>query len=72
MADVKVCRMRKRGVEFSDWEGWKSLDDHEKDLGAAEGTVATRFGDITRDRVKVVERDAMLEFSRAKKLAESL
>ncbi|GAA1414463.1 pyridine nucleotide-disulfide oxidoreductase [Glutamicibacter uratoxydans] len=61
-----------RGVEFSDWEGWKSLDEHEKDLGAAEGTVATRFGDITRDRVKVVERDAMLEFSRAKKLAESL
>ena len=61
-----------RGVQFSDWDGWKSLDAHEKELGAAEGTVATRFGDITRDRIKVVEREDMLEFSRAKKLAESL
>ena len=48
------------------------LDAHEKELGAAQGTVTTRFGEITRDRVKVVECAEMMEFSRATKLAESL
>ncbi|MFJ2144477.1 pyridine nucleotide-disulfide oxidoreductase [Arthrobacter sp. MYb214] len=64
--------LESRGVNFSNWDGWKNLDAHEKELGAAAGTVSTRFGEITRDRVKVVEREAMMEFSSAKKLVESL
>ncbi|MCW4464664.1 FAD-dependent oxidoreductase [Glutamicibacter sp. MNS18] len=61
-----------RGVDFADWQGWLELDQQEKQLGADAGTVATRFGEVTRDRIKVVSRQEMLEHSRAKKLAESL
>ena len=59
-------------MNFSNWDGWKNLDAHEKELGVAVGTVSTRFGEITRDRVKVVEREEMMDFSSAKKLVESL
>lgn len=72
-SDQSVAELlESRGVDYADWEGWKSLDEQEKALGAEAGTIETRFGEITRDRVKVVERQEMLEFARAKKLVESL
>lgn len=64
--------LESRGVDYADWDGWMSLDEQEKALGAQAGTVSTRFGEITRDRIKLVEREEMLEFARAKKLAKSL
>ncbi|MER5889776.1 FAD-dependent oxidoreductase [Streptomyces sp. NPDC001941] len=42
-----------RGVRFTTWEGWYRLDAAEKALGAPEG----------RERVKIVERDRMLDAS---------
>ncbi len=50
-----------RGVAYTTWEGWEQLDAHELALGAAYGKV----GDADRERVKVVERDVMIEVSRA-------
>ncbi|MZD05207.1 FAD-dependent oxidoreductase [Streptomyces sp. SID5785] len=44
-----------RGVRFTTWEGWYRLDAAEKALGEPEG----------RERVKIVERDAMLDASGA-------
>jgi ferredoxin--NADP+ reductase len=44
-----------RGVRFTTWEGWYKLDAAEKALGEAEG----------RERVKIVERDGMLDASGA-------
>lgn len=64
--------LEERGVDYADWEGWLVLDKQEKQLGSDAGTVDTRFGEVTRDRIKVVARDEMLEHARAKKLAESL
>lgn len=64
--------LSERGVDFADWEGWLELDTQEKTLGSDAGTVDTRFGEVTRDRVKIVSREEMLEHARAKKLAESL
>ncbi|GAB3619449.1 FAD-dependent oxidoreductase [Glutamicibacter endophyticus] len=64
--------LTERGVDYADWSGWLALDEQEKALGAQAGTVETRFGEVTRDRIKVVERGEMLEYARAKKLAESL
>lgn len=64
--------LTERGIDFADWEGWLELDTQEKMLGSDAGTVETRFGEVTRDRIKIVSRDDMLEHARAKKLAESL
>ncbi|GAA4875834.1 FAD-dependent oxidoreductase [Kitasatospora terrestris] len=51
--DAVVAHLRERGTDFTTWEGWQLLDAHEKALGGAQG----------RERVKVVERDAMLDAS---------
>ncbi|MFJ1757250.1 FAD-dependent oxidoreductase [Kitasatospora sp. NPDC088134] len=53
--DAVLHFLRSRGVDFTTWEGWHALDAHEKALGAAEG----------RERVKVVDRIAMLDASRS-------
>ncbi|MEV7425702.1 MULTISPECIES: FAD-dependent oxidoreductase [unclassified Streptomyces] len=47
--------LRERGVRFTTWEGWHRLDAHERALGEAQG----------RERVKVVEREEMLDASGA-------
>jgi ferredoxin--NADP+ reductase len=47
--------LRERGVRFTTWEGWQRLDARERELGAAE----------SRERVKVVPRDEMLDASGA-------
>ncbi|MFE3903548.1 FAD-dependent oxidoreductase [Streptomyces sp. NPDC059153] len=45
--------LEERGVRYTTREGWYRLDAHEQALGAEQG----------RDRIKVVERDAMLDAS---------
>jgi ferredoxin--NADP+ reductase len=44
-----------RGIEFTTWEGWEQLDEHELALGEAAG----------RTRIKVVPRDEMVRISRS-------
>ena len=44
-----------RGLHFTTWEGWDLLDAHEISLGEPHG----------RARIKVVDRDTMVEVSRA-------
>ncbi len=54
--------LESRGVEFTTWEGWNRLDDHEKKLGASyvphPGTV------VSRERIKVVDREQMVNISK--------
>jgi len=50
-----------RGIEWTTWDGWQLLDAHERALGQAYGPV----GDAARERVKVVERQVMIDVSRA-------
>ncbi len=47
--------LEQRGVRYTTWDGWHRLDAHEKALGEPHG----------RARIKVVEREAMIEVSRA-------
>ncbi len=49
-----------RGIDYTSWTGWELLDGHERSLGEAFGPV----GDKPRERVKVVERTAMVSASR--------
>ncbi|MDQ1203593.1 MULTISPECIES: FAD-dependent oxidoreductase [unclassified Rhodococcus (in: high G+C Gram-positive bacteria)] len=42
--------LESRDVQFTTWDGWYRLDEHERSLGRVEG----------RERIKVVERDDML------------
>ncbi|MDO9379462.1 MAG: FAD-dependent oxidoreductase [Nocardioidaceae bacterium] len=44
-----------RGIAYTTWQGWQTLDAHEVSLGEAAG----------RGRVKVVERDDLVRISRA-------
>lgn len=54
--------LAQRGVEYSDWNGWQKLDDHEMSLGELE----TQSGPVERERVKVVDRDEQIRIARAK------
>ena len=49
-----------RGVVYTSWDGWRLLDAHEVALGEAFGPV----GDTLRERVKVVDRETMIDVSR--------
>jgi ferredoxin--NADP+ reductase len=49
-----------RGVEYTTWDGWMALDEHEKGLGAA----AVDADGEPRARIKVVERVEMVRVSR--------
>ncbi len=42
-----------KGCEYTTWDGWRQLDGHERELGAARG----------RERIKVVERAEMVRVS---------
>jgi ferredoxin--NADP+ reductase len=55
-----VALLEERGVEYTTWDGWHLLDAYERSLGEAYGPV----GDKARERVKVVEREVMIEVSR--------
>jgi ferredoxin--NADP+ reductase len=55
-----------RGIAYTTWDGWYKLDAHEKSLGEAYGPVVGKDGEpAPRLRVKVVEKDAMIEVSRS-------
>ena len=47
-----------RGVQYTTWEGWLTLDAHERALGEADTSP------VERERVKVVPRDEQVEISR--------
>ncbi|GAB3184870.1 FAD-dependent oxidoreductase [Nesterenkonia halophila] len=49
-----------RGVEYTTWDGWLTLDAHEVSLGEQ----ATAQGPVERERVKVVPREEMVRISR--------
>ncbi|GAA1048496.1 FAD-dependent oxidoreductase [Arthrobacter russicus] len=62
--EAVVALLDQRGVEFTSWEGWHALDAHEKSLG--ENFDAAALGlEISRERVKVVARDEMVQISRS-------
>ena len=49
-----------RGVQYTTWDGWTALDEHEKSRGAA----ALDADGEPRTRIKVVEREEMVRVSR--------
>ncbi|PRW65126.1 FAD-dependent oxidoreductase [Actinopolyspora mortivallis] len=51
--DAVLRMLDERGVDYTTWEGWNRLDEHERALGAQRG----------RERMKVVERDEMVRIS---------
>ncbi len=53
--DAVPAFLTSQGVDYTTWEGWQRLDAHERALGEREG----------RERVKVVEREAMVRASAA-------
>ena len=58
--------LESRGVAYTTWDGWQLLDAHELALGEAFGPV----GERARERVKVVDRETMVEVSRAVQAVE--
>lgn len=59
--EVAIVRLLEdRGVEYTTWDGWMALDEHEKSLGAA----AVDADGEPRARIKVVEREEMVRVSR--------
>lgn len=57
--------LAERGLEFTTWQGWGRLDAHEQALGQAYGPVTYKDGTSgPRERVKVIDREAMLAASR--------
>jgi ferredoxin/flavodoxin---NADP+ reductase len=59
--DAILRLLDERGVQYTTWDGWMALDEHEKALGAA----AVDADGEPRARIKVVERDEMVDISRA-------
>lgn len=53
--DAVVALLEERDLDYTTWDGWERLDAHEMSLGAPHG----------RARIKVVDREAMVEASRA-------
>ncbi|WP_127820037.1 FAD-dependent oxidoreductase [Microbacterium sp. CPCC 204701] len=53
-----------RAVEYTTWDGWLALDAHERELGATHVH--------TRERVKVVPRDAQVAISRRSQSEHSI
>jgi len=56
--------LQARGVAYTTWDGWLELDGHERALGAEAAPVPTAAGPVQRERIKVVDREAMVEISR--------
>ena len=54
--------LKARGVTYTDWAGWLKLNDHELALGAA------FEGPISRERVKVVDREEQARIAHAETL----
>ncbi|MDO5744486.1 MAG: FAD-dependent oxidoreductase [Micrococcaceae bacterium] len=62
--DAIIELLESRGVEYTTWEGWKRLDEHEISLGSMNTPTLTSNGPVDRSRVKVVEREEMVRISR--------
>ncbi|ALE93075.1 pyridine nucleotide-disulfide oxidoreductase [Arthrobacter alpinus] len=56
-----VALLQARGVDYTTWEGWNKLDAHEKGLGAI--YVPEPGVEVVRERVKVVDREQMVNIS---------
>jgi ferredoxin--NADP+ reductase len=63
-ADAVVALLEERGVPYTTWDGWLRLDEYERGLGEAYGPVRHGDAEQARERVKVVEREVMVEVSR--------
>ena len=60
-----------RGVQYTTWEGWIALDAHETGLGSAATAAGESHGvAVTRERIKVVDREEMVSISRGGVAAE--
>lgn len=59
-AEAFTAYLDAKGLEYTTWEGWQKLDEHEKALGAASQDAEGQ----PRERVKVVDRDEMIRISR--------
>ena len=57
-----VDLLESRGVEYTTWEGWNKLDAYEKHLG--ETYVPEPGIEVVRERVKVVDREQMVNISK--------
>ena len=64
--------LESRGVPYTTWEGWQLLDAYERSLGEAYGPVGAGDAATARERVKVVEREVMIEVSRRLEHGEDL
>jgi ferredoxin--NADP+ reductase len=53
--EAVVRFLDQRGIRYTTFDGWQQLDEHERNLGAAEG----------RERIKVVDRHTMVAVSRS-------
>jgi ferredoxin/flavodoxin---NADP+ reductase len=62
--DAVVALLEERGIPYTTWDGWLRLDAYERQLGADYGPVAKGDDSVDRERVKVVEREVMVEVSR--------
>ena len=60
--DAILSLLEQRGIAYSDWHGWKELDNHEISLGDVE----TAKGPVERERVKVVDRKEQMRLARAR------
>ena len=58
--DAILRLLEDRGVQYTTWDGWMALDEHERSLGAA----AVDADGEPRARIKVVGREEMVRVSR--------
>ncbi|WP_067779092.1 FAD-dependent oxidoreductase [Actinomyces vulturis] len=71
--DAMLAWLADQGVDYTTWEGWELLDAYERELGENYGEVIVTSGEAkTRERVKVVSRDAMTAISRGQGAPEDL
>lgn len=68
--EAMVALLEERGVAYTTWQGWELLDAYEQALGAEYGELPGDRG--TRERVKVVSREAMTAISRGEEVTANL
>ncbi|MFW0155314.1 FAD-dependent oxidoreductase [Rothia sp. P6271] len=60
-AETFSAYLDSKGIEYTTWEGWHKLDEHERALGAATQDASGE----PRARVKVTDREEMIRISRS-------
>lgn len=68
--EAMVALLEERGVAYTTWQGWELLDAYEQALGAEYGDLPGERG--TRERIKVVSREAMTAISRGEEVTADL